>query len=375
MKSVILAVGTELTDGQILNRNAGWLSNRLKALGARTTWHLSVPDDHALILEALDLAARHGEMIFITGGLGPTTDDFTRELVAQWTGSPLEFHEDSWRHIQQRLSERHYPVQDMQRQQCYFPRGAVVLTNREGTANAFRLRARDRELVVLPGPPREVEAVWDDHLRDWLKQTGRDLDPLITRSWDVVGLGESQVAAITEPLAGGRGLELGYRVHLPYVEFKITHPRSQTARTEDVVRSVEAALNAWTLARDGEDVARLFARRLQDTASVDFVDEVSGSFLLQRLTAPLRETWARSAWAWRSRGGNQEAEKQFWLRPVNEFAARAGCRWDGQTQELLLEAPMRSPLMAERRQQYFAEAAIAFWVQAQPTVKPQFEQR
>lgn len=362
MKSAILGVGTELTDGQIVNRNAAWLSEHLKELGPRTVMHLTVPDDRALILEALDACAAKADLIFITGGLGPTSDDFTRDLVAAWSGLPLEFDPESWRHLVDRLTARHYPVKEMQRQQCYFPKGAVILTNSQGTANGFRLRAKDRDLVVLPGPPREVEAIWNDHLRPWLNEKGAALDPVLTRSWDTVGLGESQVAELTEPLVQGLNGEVGYRVHLPYVEVKLNLTRSEWARNEELLTRIESVLGPHTIARDGEDLAREVARRWGFLTDVAVVDEVTGHILLSRLNEAWRPLWQGARWTLSSRDFDAGATTKMFLKKVDEHSVRVGFIHNRQRRETVIEAPMRAETMAERRKQYFAEMALLFWL-------------
>ena len=88
VQAALLAVGTEVTSGQIVNRNAGWLSDALTRLGAEVVLHLAVPDDRSRILDALRISAHEASLVFITGGLGPTTDDFTRDLVGEWSGRP-----------------------------------------------------------------------------------------------------------------------------------------------------------------------------------------------------------------------------------------------------------------------------------------------
>ena len=82
-RAVYLAIGTELTSGQITNRNAAWISKRLEESGIPVAWHLAVPDDRSLMTEAMQLGSRHGRLVFITGGLGPTTDDLTAEALAR----------------------------------------------------------------------------------------------------------------------------------------------------------------------------------------------------------------------------------------------------------------------------------------------------
>lgn len=361
MRAGILAVGTELTDGQIVNRNAAWLSAELKRLGVRAWIHLTVPDDRAAILSALETVALDSNLIVVTGGLGPTSDDFTRELVAEWVEAPLEFHEASWKMIEERLSARNYPIQEMQRQQCLFPRGAVVLPNSQGTANGFRLRARDRDIVVLPGPPREIEAIWHEPLQPWLLEFTRGLDKTITKSWDCLGLGESQVAGLVEPLVQGTGLEIGYRVHMPYVEVKASFPASKETSLKKHVEAIERALAPIAALRDGEDAADLFVKKIALLPAFSIHDPVTGQILLQRLAPPLRTTPPAGRWCYCDSPVG-DAETAFWLSAIDEHEVRIGLRRGRQTRETRVLAPMKSPVLAERRKQYFAERALLFWL-------------
>lgn len=366
MRAGILAVGTELTDGQIVNKNAAWLSAELKRRGVRAWVHLTVPDDRTAILKGLASIAADCDVLFVTGGLGPTSDDFTRELVAEWAETPLEFHEPSWKMIEERLSARGYPVQDMQRQQCLFPKGAIVLTNSQGTANGFRLRARDRDVVVLPGPPREIAAIWNEPLAPWLNELTKNLDRTITKSWDCLGLGESQVAALVEPLVQNAGLEIGYRVHLPYVEVKASYPASRAASVKKPVEAIENALSPVAALRDGQDAAELFAKKISSLKAVSVHDQATGLVLFQRLAPALRAWPPQGRWCFCDSPAG-DGDGVFWLTTVDEHEVKVGLRFERQTRETRIVAPMKSPAMAERRKQYFAERALLFWCAELPT--------
>lgn len=139
MKASLIAVGTELTTGQIFNKNGSWLSQRLKNLGVEVTCHLVVPDDKAEMLRAMDFCS-NSDLVFVTGGLGPTSDDFTRDVIAEKAKAKLIFDESSWKHVTDRLTSRGYTVKEIQRQQCFFPEGSTILQNSQGTANGFLLK-------------------------------------------------------------------------------------------------------------------------------------------------------------------------------------------------------------------------------------------
>ena len=365
MKASILAIGTELTSGQIINKNASTISKKLKSLGVLTTSHLTVPDDKELILEALSFLNKKSELLFITGGLGPTTDDFTRDVVAEWISRPMIFDTNSWESIQQRLTVRGFSVKDMQKQQCYYPEGATVLTNSEGTANGFLCTFNNMDVYVLPGPPREIEAIWRDHIQARLMEKTSGIDKVVTRGWDTIGLGESDIAFQVEEALKNRPrnsfFEIGYRVHLPYVEVKLSYMKAAENEWAFWVQKIEQLLAPVTISRDFSDVAELVLKRLQDK-DFTFYDYVSRGFMHARLSPFMK---IMPSWSYKQSDSMLsvdffENEDNFSaLIPLEDDKALFIYSIDGVRKQVTIEAPMKAKLMSERRNQYFTEIALA----------------
>jgi molybdenum cofactor synthesis domain-containing protein len=293
--AAIVAVGSELLSGQIVNRNAAWLSNRLFALGIDARLHLTVDDVEGDILKAIDQAAEVARTLFITGGLGPTSDDLTRNAVAKWAGVELAYDEGSWQHVVELFSRFSNTVPETNRQQCYFPAGAKVLTNAAGTANGFVVEAKGREIWVLPGPPPEVEAVWRDHIGGPLASRIPDAAKKRLKMWRCIGKGESHLAEIVEPLVAGKGLEVAYRAHRPYVELKLRFPESEAEAHQRLLQDVEAALKPWLYEVDGEDVPASLIQRLERFRSIDLYDGCTHGNVFELLAPLLRETVTKPA--------------------------------------------------------------------------------
>ena len=368
MKASILAVGTELTTGQIVNKNAAWLSDKLKFFGITVLKQITVPDDRILIRESLDWLSPTSDLIFVTGGLGPTSDDFTRDLIAEWSENKMTFDESSWKSIQERLQSRGFKVREMQKQQCYFPAGAKVLTNSMGTANGFYLNVeklqKKNHVFVLPGPPNEIAAIWQDHIQNWLLENTKNLNKMITKSWDTLGVGESDVAELIEKSLAECPppvpIDLGYRVHLPYVEFKVTFQSSDHEKLKVLIEKIESVLHSITVSRDFEDVGKTVAVNLRKI-DFTFYDFATGGFLHTRMAPFLKDF---NNWSWKQSTQPfsvdlfqnednflaltpHEADKMFFIFSAN-----------GQRQQGVIEAPMKAPLMEARRKQYFAEMAL-----------------
>lgn len=378
MKASILAVGTEITIGQIVNHNAGWISQKLNPLGITVACHLAVPDQRDLLANALTWIESQSDLLFITGGLGPTSDDFTRELVSEWCGKPLEFHEPSWLHIQRRLSARGFAVRDIQKQQCYYPTGSVVLPNSNGTANGFYLELENKktknplQVFVLPGPPNEIEVIWNDNIDAKLKVMTAGIDTKVTKAWDTLGMGESDVALLVEESLNKHpvrdAVEIGYRVHMPYVEVKATYLTKNSAPVHDFIRDITQRLAGITVVTDFTDLAESTSQLLRDL-DFTFYDFVSAGFLHRRLQPYLK---FHPRWSWRQA---KEAppvdffsnEENFMALLPHDDGQKMLFIYDylGTKKQFIVESGFTSPLMLERNKQYFAEMALVKFNQRQ----------
>ena len=134
MKISVLAVGTELTTGQIVNKNSSWISKKLKDLGVLTSLHLTVPDDRSLVLESLQICANHSDIIFVTGGLGPTADDITKPLLCKYFGGKLVVDEGAKQNVLDIFTKLNRPIIDRNLKQAEVPDVCTVLQNKRGTA-------------------------------------------------------------------------------------------------------------------------------------------------------------------------------------------------------------------------------------------------
>ena len=381
MKASLLAIGTELTTGQIVNKNGATLSQKLNSFGLEIVHHLVVPDDRAEILRALEYCSG-SQMIFITGGLGPTSDDFTRDVIAEWTQQELIFDELAWQHVSDRLLSRGFAVKEIQRQQCYFPKTSEILKNSNGTAHGFLITNTNYKhqpsIFVLPGPPREIDAIWDAYINQWVEKKTQHIDKKITRSWDTMGVGESDVALLVEKVFEGKKIsssntqtetaalpfDIGYRVHLPYVEVKLTYPMSARFTCELFVEKVDQALATITVLKDFSDIVSLFGKKVEghEFAIYDFATH---GYLHNRLAPVLK---AHPNWMYKQGGETLDSdffsEEQDFLAllPAGDNHAVLMANWRGHRIQKQLESPMKSNLMTERRRQYFAELALLEFV-------------
>lgn len=293
-KVAILAIGTEVTSGQIVNKNSAWLSEQMERLGFESVLHLSVPDEDQLIQNALRICADHAEFIFTTGGLGPTTDDFSRESISKFLNLKLILDENSWKKIAEKMHSMNRPLLQSQKQQCYFPENSVILDNGAGTANGFFVATEDFKISVLPGPPVEVLSIWEHQLKKIIsKYAVSGMQPILKR-WNCMGAPEAELAERVEEAVKTSRLKTGYRLNAPYVEIKLWCNPNELDDQKPFIAKVESAIQNWIVLTDDEDPWKTFWLHLKDLSSVEICDEASEGLLAHRLSTFLRSEKIRT---------------------------------------------------------------------------------
>ncbi|HZN40891.1 MAG TPA: CinA family nicotinamide mononucleotide deamidase-related protein [Planctomycetota bacterium] len=160
----ILAIGDELVHGALLDTNSKWLAGELEAMGAVVQRFVVVSDDPVELRAVIADSCARADVVVATGGLGPTLDDRTRDVVADVLGGPLWFHEESWAQVQQWLQGRRRPVPESNRRQAMLPPGAVPIANPVGTAPGFQVKIGKAWFFAVPGVPREMKVLMRDHV-------------------------------------------------------------------------------------------------------------------------------------------------------------------------------------------------------------------
>ncbi len=192
MNAEIITVGTELLLGDIVNTNSQFLSRELAAYGIGMLYQSTVGDNIDRLEEVLRLAMSRSDMVLLTGGLGPTQDDLTRETVAGVLGLPLELHEESLRRIEEYFRNTGREMTENNRKQAMLPAGCVVFPNDHGTAPGCAVERYGQSIILLPGPPRELIPMFNDYVAPYLSRFSGGT--IFSRTVGVFGLSESAVA-------------------------------------------------------------------------------------------------------------------------------------------------------------------------------------
>jgi nicotinamide-nucleotide amidase len=189
MNAEILCIGTELLLGDVVNSNAAYIARGLAACGVGCYYQSVVGDNPDRLKEGLKLALSRADVVITTGGLGPTYDDLTKETVAEYFGREMLMHEPSLEHLSNLFTRMNRPMTDNNRKQAMMPEGAIVFHNDRGTANGLAVEGGGKVVIMLPGPPREMTAMFDNCVHPYLMK--RSDMVLVSHNIHFFGIGES----------------------------------------------------------------------------------------------------------------------------------------------------------------------------------------
>lgn len=190
MRVELVSVGTELLLGDIVNTNTAYLSKELAALGFGVFRQTTVGDNRERLIKTLESAFFENDTVIITGGLGPTDDDITKECAAEYFGREFYFHEYSWVKILERLTRSgRNIITENNKKQAMIPEGAIVLENYCGTAPGIIIEENNKRIILLPGPPREMRDMFEKSVKPYLEKFSNK--HFISKYVRFYGIGES----------------------------------------------------------------------------------------------------------------------------------------------------------------------------------------
>jgi nicotinamide-nucleotide amidase len=290
VKAEVLTIGDELLRGEIVDSNKSFLSERLLSLDIETCFHSSVRDDPADMTDAFLRAASRARVVLVSGGLGPTRDDLTAEVLAKTFGlglvldpAALEEIRGFFRRIGREMSENNA-------KQALFPEGAEVLPNPVGTAPGFLLEARGALFFCMPGVPRELMRMMDEQVLPRIaRRAGASAQVVRATLLRTFGMGESALDAELADVARGGAVTLGFRTAFPDNYLRPVARAADAARAEallaEAVRAIRERLGAIVYGEGDETleavVGRLLAERKRRLA---VAESCTGGLIAQKLT-------------------------------------------------------------------------------------------
>ena len=289
MNAEIICVGTELLLGDVVNTNATYIAKHLAQLGINCYAQIVVGDNPKRLAEAIKTSAEKADLIIVTGGLGPTYDDLTKETVADYFNKKLILDERSLQRIEAIFQKRKRKMTSNNKKQAMIPEGAIVLDNNAGTAPGVIIEGEQTTAIMLPGPPKEMSAMFTESVLPYLQKQSNTI--LISHTVHLLGIGESQV----ELLLHDYMLEMQNPTIAPYAKegemyLRITAAAENAMLGEQLIQPVieklQTMFGEYIYGIDADSLQAVVVQTLQAQQKTIFVAEnITGGYLLSSLNS------------------------------------------------------------------------------------------
>jgi nicotinamide-nucleotide amidase len=288
-KVVILSTGDELTTGRVIDTNSALIAERLFGMGIEVAAVLKVGDSKDQLLWALRQAQALADLVIGTGGLGPTSDDLTTEVVAEFLGRKLRQDDQVARGLQQRFKERGISWSANSLKQAIFPDGSTIISNPMGTAPGFHLTIdRSKTLLWLSGVPQEMLAMLDQTVLPWIeRQQGQEVQTF-SCTFKIHGITEGKLDEMLRPLDLGNDARLSFRAHYPDLTLRLTVRTQSPAGSgffESVKNEIRAMLGTHIYAEGDTTLEEVIGGLLMDKQqTLALAESCTGGYISHRVT-------------------------------------------------------------------------------------------
>jgi nicotinamide-nucleotide amidase len=295
MHAEIIAIGTELTTGAKLDTNSQWLSLDLQAVGIQVLYHVTVADDLAANVNVFSAAVERSDIVLISGGLGPTLDDLTRDVLAQLTGTKLVLHQPSLDVIRGMFARRNREMPERNVVQAMFPEGSEPIPNRRGTAPGIYLEiARNGrqpcKIAAMPGVPSEMKVMFRDDVLPRIKPAGAAGRVIRNARVNCFGLGESAAEQMLgDVTARGRDPEVGITVHEATITLRIEASAATSREALDKIAATKKIIyermGEYAFGEEDEELEHVIVGLLNERGqSLATTEAATGGLVSHRLT-------------------------------------------------------------------------------------------
>lgn len=293
MKAEVIAVGSEMLTPTHVDTNSLFITERLNEIGIDIQGKAIAGDDRDVLKAIVSDALERTDLLILTGGLGPTDDDLTRDVVADLIGRPLEYHAYIFEAIEQRFAARGLRTPEINRRQAMVPKGAAVLPNKNGTAPGLWIEHERKLIVLLPGPPRELKPMFEAVIQErLLGHVGASR--LFRRLLRITGQSESYVEERMQPLYAGwlcapTKITTTILASLGQIELHLTAMASSADEghraLDEAVRQVRATLGRDLFSTNGETMQQIVGDLLRSrNLKISAAESCTGGLVMTRLT-------------------------------------------------------------------------------------------
>ena len=243
MEAEIISIGTEILLGEITDTNASYLAGQFPLLGIDLYWVTQVGDNQGRIVEALRRAWSRSDLIITTGGLGPTEDDLTRESIAEMLGEEMKVDPDLEKWLRGVFSRLGHEMPERNLKQATLIPSARAIPNPRGSAPGWWVRREGKTILAMPGPPGEMQRMWEREIRDELRKT-LSTAIIVSRTLKVFGLGEAKVDEMVSPLLSSKNPTIGVYAKPTGIELRLTAKASNQEDAEGMIAPLEAQIRS-----------------------------------------------------------------------------------------------------------------------------------
>lgn len=267
MKTAILSIGTELLFGQITNTNTVYLSQKLNMLGYDVMYHYTVGDNPERVRDMIRLAFQDCDLVITTGGLGPTQDDLTKEMVCQVMGDELVMMDEVMAELEEYFEKLGRPMTENNKKQAYVPSRAEVFINHEGSAPGFTLEKDGKYVICMPGPPREMTSMFEDSVMPYLQSMSEDV--IYYRMLRAFGIGESALETkLLDLIDDQTDPTLATYAKEGECSLRIASKRKTEAEAreavDEMVEKVKERVGEFIYSCDDEELVQVVCRKLME---------------------------------------------------------------------------------------------------------------
>jgi len=270
LNAEIVTSGTEILLGDIVDTNAAWIAQQLREAGVNLFYKTTVGDNEPRLRGVIELGMTRSDVIIITGGLGPTVDDITRDAIANATRYPLELHDGALATLQARFARFGATMTDNNRQQAFIPHGAILIENPVGTAPGFIVETERCAVIALPGVPREMKQLMADTVLPYLRARLGSAAVIRRRILRTFGIGESTIDHRLGELLRRSNPTVGLAAQTGQCDIRIAARAEDAATAEAMLDAIEAEVRREVgdfiySTTPGESYESVLVRRLQAT--------------------------------------------------------------------------------------------------------------
>jgi nicotinamide-nucleotide amidase len=290
VRAEIITIGDEILYGQILDTNTQWISLELDKIGIKTVRKSSVGDQRDEIVQILQEAQKRADIVFITGGLGPTKDDLTKKILADFFNCPLAYHPEALQDVTDFFAKRGRELSDINRDQALLPTKCTFIPNKQGTAPAMWFNEQDTIWVSMPGVPFEMKAIMETEVLPRIT-THFKLPVIVHQIRKVVGIGESYLSDLIQDweLQLPSHLKLAYLPSLGIVKLRLTgfgQDKVQLhADIEAEFEKVMPLIKGYIFGREKDELASVVGQLLVDQqATLAVAESCTGGYLAHQFT-------------------------------------------------------------------------------------------